>query len=128
MKSIVVNKLIVATLLLMVATGLEGQKPAIDLISSHQQYRHPEAIIDTGRNVPPMFHEQDSFNVPPSQNEHRDMEAGQKSRRQVGPSLDSIFQKEKTKRDTDLEHHVKNTQIIRQYLFLKFFIYISALN
>jgi hypothetical protein len=33
---------------LQLATGLAAQKPAIDLISSHRQFKHPEAIIDTG--------------------------------------------------------------------------------
>lgn len=115
MKSIVVNKLIVAALLFIAATGLEGQKPAIDLISSYQQYRHPEAIIDTGNNVKPMVLEQDSLNVPSSQNENRNTETGKKSRHQIGPSLDSLFHKEKI------------VQIIKQYQFLKIFIYITAL-
>jgi len=113
---------------LIAASGLEGQKPAIDLISSHQQYRHPEAIIDTGSNVTHLVRVQDSLNIPPAQNENRKIETEKKSRRQIGPSLDSIFQKEKDKRNTGVKHPVKIPQIMRQYHFLKFFIYITALK
>jgi hypothetical protein len=128
MKSIVVNKLIVAALLFITATGLEGQKPAIDLISSYQQYRHPEAIIDTGNNVKPMVLEQDSLNVSSSQNENRNTETGKKKRHQIGPSLDSLFQKEKIKRNAGEKQQMKIAQIIKQYQFLKIFIYFTALK
>jgi len=128
MKSIVVNKLIVAAVFLIAAAGLEGQKPAIDLISSHQQYRHPEAIIDTGSNVTNLVRVQDSLNIPPAQNENRKIEPEKKSRHQIGPSLDSIFQKEKDKRNNSEKQAVKFPQILKQYHFLKFFIYITALK
>jgi hypothetical protein len=128
MKSIVVNISLVAALLFIAATGLEGQKPAIDLISSYQQNRHPEAIIDTASHVYPTVREQDSLNVLPSQNENRKIEPEKKSRRQIGPSLDSLFQKEKIKRNTGEKQQLKIAQIIKQYQFLKIFIYITALK
>ena len=128
MKSIVVNKLIVATVFLIFTAGLYGQKPAIDLISSHQQYRHPEAIIDTGSNVTPIVRVQDSSKFPPAQNENRKIETDKKRRRQIGPSLDSIFQKEKIKRNTPEKPHVNISLLFRKYYSLRIFIYITALK
>ena len=57
MRSIVVYKMIIVIGALILTNGLAAQKPAIDLISSHQQNRHPEAIIDTGYAANPLIRE-----------------------------------------------------------------------
>ena len=83
---------------MILASGLTAQKPAIDLISSNRQNRHPEAIIDTGYAVTPLF--TDGFFTPtaPTQkhNPYLEEDTEKKKRRQIGPSLDSIFHKEET--------------------------------
>jgi hypothetical protein len=74
------------------ASALSAQKPAIDLITSNQQYKHPEAIMDTAYAVnPPVA---DSLMVQDrSARDHDLKENIKKNRRwQIGPSLDSLFQ------------------------------------
>lgn len=128
MKSIVVYKLIIVTGLLILTTGLTAQKPAIDLISSHQQYRHPEAIIDTGYAGKSLVREPTLVQVPPAQNQNLTGESGKKKRRQIGPSLDSIFQKKKTGSTTQEKPPVKTSLFNRKYNPIKIFICITALK
>ena len=77
---------------------LAAQKPAIDLISSHQQYRHPEAIIDTCFTIDSMAREPFQVKNSIGQNQKLPEESAKKKPRQIGPSFDSIFQK---KEDAD---------------------------
>ena len=128
MESIVVYRIIIVTGFLILTTGLTAQKPAIDLISSHQQYRHPEAIIDTGYAVNPLVREPTLVQVPPAQNQDLTDESGKKKRRQIGPSFDSIFQKKKTERTMHEKPPVKISLFNRKYIPIKIFIYITALK
>jgi len=128
MKSIVVYQIIIATGFLLLTTGLTAQKPAIDLISSHQRYRHPEAIIDTGYAVNPLVREPTMFQVPPVQNQNLTGESGKKRSRQIGPSLDSIFQKKETGSTTRKKTPVQISLFNIKYNPIKIFIYITALK
>ena len=70
MRSIVVYKIIIALGALILAAGLTAQKPTIDLITSHHQHKHPEAIIDTGFAVNPLVREPVLVQAPPVQNQN----------------------------------------------------------
>lgn len=109
MKSIVVYIVVFLSWFLIPGTELMAQKPAIDLISSHQQYRHPEAIIDTGYAVNPPVREAVLTKTPPVQDQKVKGETGKKKRRQIGPSLDTLFQKEEsnTAENLNLHHRIK---------------------
>ena len=128
MKSIVVYKIIILTCFLILAAGLKAQKPAIDLISSHHQYRHPEAIIDTGYAVNPPVREAVLRQVPPAQNKNLSGESGKKRRRQIGPSLDSIFQKEEARPPAKEKSQAKTSLFNKRYNPIKILFYITALK
>jgi len=128
MKSIVVYKIAILSWFLILSTGLMAQKPAIDLISSHRQYRHPEAIIDTGSAVNPQVREAVLNQVPPAQNQRLTDESGKKRRRQIGPSLDSIFQKEETRTPARQKSPAKKSIFNRRFNPIKILIYITALK
>lgn len=128
MRNIVVNKIIVLTGFLLLTTGVIAQKPAIDLISSHQQNRHPEAIIDTGKNVNPLVMEPDSLQLSPAQNQNLATESVKKRRRQIGPSLDSIFHKGENDRSKREKSTVNISLFFKKYYSLRIFIYITALK
>ena len=104
MKRIVVYRIVFGMGAWILASTLCAQKPAIDLITSNQQYRHPEAIIDTGYSVNPPA--ADSLLIQDrSAREHETKGNIRKNRhRQIGPSLDSLFQnrgsEEKSKKES----------------------------
>ena len=108
MKRIVVYRIAFGMGAWILASTLCAQKPAIDLITSNQQYRHPEAIIDTGFTVSPPA--ADSLLIQDrSAREHETKGKVRKNRhRQIGPSLDSLFQnresQEKSKKETPEKH------------------------
>ena len=130
MNSIVVYRILIVSWFIILASGLTAQKPAIDLISSHRQYRHPEAIIDTGYAVTPLF--RDGFLTPtaPDQN-HKSYpreETEKKKRRQIGPSFDSIFQKEE-KRIPSREESPVDTSFSKRKLYpIVIIFFITALK
>jgi hypothetical protein len=126
MNSIVVYRIIIASGFLILATGLLAQKPAIDLISSHQQFRHPEAIIDTGFAANPLVREAILIKTPPAENKKLKGEPEKKRRRQIGPSLDSLFQKEDNDNIKQEKQPVKISFFNRKYNPIKFLIYITA--
>jgi hypothetical protein len=126
MNSIVVYRIIIASGFLILATGLLAQKPAIDLISSHRQYRHPEAIIDTGYTVNPPVREAVLTQLPPAQKQNLKGESVKKKRRQIGPSLDSLFQKEDNGNIKQEKQPLKISLFNRKYNPIKFLIYITA--
>ena len=128
MKSIVVYKMIIVIGVLILTKGLAAQKPAIDLISSHQQNRHPEAIIDTGYNANPLIREAILIKTPPAENKKMKGESKKKRRRQIGPSLDSLFQKEDSEDIKQDKQPVKISLFNRKYNPIKFLIYITALK
>ena len=128
MKSIVVYKMIIVIGVLILTKGLAAQKPAIDLISSHQQNRHPEAIIDTGYTANPLIREAILIKTPPAENKKMKGESEKKRRRQIGPSLDSLFQKEDSEDIKQDKQPVKISLFNRKYNPIKFLIYITALK
>ena len=128
MKSIVVYKMIIVIGVLILTKGLAAQKPAIDLISSHQQNRHPEAIIDTGYAANPLIREAILIETPPAENKKLKGESEKKRRRQIGPSLDSLFQKEDNDNIKQEKQPVKISLFNRKYNPIKFLIYIIALK
>ena len=128
MKNIVVYKMIIVIGTLILAKGLAAQKPAIDLISSHQQNRHPEAIIDTAYSANPLIREAILIETPPAENKKLKGESEKKRRRQIGPSLDSLFQKEDNDNIKEEKQAVKISLFNRKYNPIKFLIYIIALK
>ena len=114
MKRIVVYKIIFGMVAGLLTGALSAQKPTIDLITSNQQYRHPEAIIDTAYTVNPRV--SDSLMVQDCSGRDHDLKGNIKKnkRRQIGPSLDSLFQKrgseEKSKKESPAKiafHRIK---------------------
>jgi hypothetical protein len=128
MKSIVVYIIAFLLWFLTLPTGLMAQKPAIDLISSHHHYRHPEAIIDTGYAVNPPLREAVLYQSSPEQNKELARESDKKKRRQIGPSLDSLFQKKDSKASEKEKSAVKISYYHKRLNPLKFIIYITALK
>ena len=128
MKSIVVYKITILLGTLLLTTGLMAQKPAIDLISSNHQYRHPEAIIDTGYAVNPPVREAVLKQVPPVQNQKQKAKSEKKKRRQIGPSLDSLFQKGEIKAPEQNKSPAKVSFFDRRFNLIKILIYITALK
>ncbi len=128
MNSIVVYRILIVIWFLITASGLAAQKPAIDLISSHRQYKHPEAIIDTGYSVTPLLRDGFLTPTPAVQNQNLRDVTEKKKRRQIGPSLDSIFQKEETKNPTREKSPTKISLYSRRFNPIKIIIYITALK
>jgi len=128
MKSIVVYKIIIVIGALILATGLTAQKPTIDLITSHQQHKHPEAIIDTGYAKNPLIREPVLVQAPPVHNQNLTAESDKKRRRQIGPSLDSIFQKKDSASSTRQEKPAKISLKKIKLNPIKILIYIIALK
>jgi hypothetical protein len=128
MKSIVVNRIIIVTGFLVMSALLEAQKPGIDLISTYQQNRHPEAIIDTGYAMNPSAREPIEIVAPPVQNQQNDGKCEKKRHRQLGPSLDTIFQKEENKNVGKDKKPVRISLLHRKNNPLKILIYITAIK
>ena len=128
MKSIVVYKIAILICLLVLSTGLMAQKPAIDLISTHHQYRHPEAIMDTGYTVNPSVREAVLDNTSPAQEQKLKAESEKKKRRQIGPSIDSLFQNEESTSPARKKSPMKISMFFHRYNPIKFIIYITALK
>jgi len=128
MNSIVVYRIVIVSWFIILASGLTAQKPAIDLISSHRQYRHPEAIIDTGYAVTPLLKDGFLTPTPAVQNQNLRYETEKKKRRQIGPSLDSIFQKEENKNPKQEKSPVKVSLFDKRFNPIKIIIYITALK
>jgi len=128
MISIVVYRMIILGGALLLATGLAAQKPAIDLISSHHQYKHPEAIIDTGYAVNPLARVPVLMEATTPQTQNKPKEAERKPRRQIGPSFDSIFFRTESEDSSKEKSPVKISLFNRKYNPVKIFISIIALK
>jgi len=128
MKSIVVYIITILTWFMIIPTGLMAQKPAIDLISSHHQYKHPEAIIDTGYTVNPLLREAVLIQKPPVQDQELVKKSGKKKRRQIGPSIDSLFHKEESKDSIREKSPAKISYFDRRFNLIKVLIYIIAIK
>ena len=128
MKSIVVYKIAFLCLFLLSGLELMAQKPAIDLISSQHRYRHPEAIVDTGYAVNPPVRDAVLKQLPPAEDKKQEARPGKKKRRQIGPSLDSIFQKEENKSPAREESPANISLINRRFYPVIFLIFITAIK
>lgn len=128
MKSIVVYRIAILTCLLVFSVGLMAQKPAIDLISTHHQYRHPEAIMDTGYTVNPSVRKAVLDYSSPAHEQKLKAESEKKKRRQIGPSLDSLFQNEESKTTAREKSPMKLSVVHHRYNPIKLLLYITALK
>ena len=128
MKSIVVYKVTILSGFLLMSTGLLAQKPAIDLISSNHQYRHPESIIDTSYTVNPPVRDAVLKTIPPAQEQKKTSKTRRKKRRQIGPSLDSLLHNGESKSHTREKNQAKVSFFNKRLNPVKFIIYITALK
>jgi hypothetical protein len=128
MKSIVVYKITIVTGFLFLATLLEAQKTGIDLISTFQQSRHPEAIIDTGSALNPTIRKTAKFEVPSVQKQNMTVQYEKKSSRMLGPSFDSLFHKEEHEKAHREKSAAKISFLNRKFNPLKILIYITTIN
>ncbi len=128
MNSIVVYRILIISWFLILASGIMAQKPSIDLISSHHHYRHPEAIMDTSYAVNPSVREAVLIQKSPVQNQNLTKESDKKRRRQIGPSLDTIFQKEELKGPKRKKSPTKTSLLNKRFNPIKIIIYITALK
>jgi hypothetical protein len=128
MKSIVVYKITILSCFLLLSTGLMAQKPAIDLISSHHKYRHPESIIDTLYTVHAPEKEAVLQQLPSEQDQKTTVTSKRKKRRQIGPSLDSLFHKEEGRDSAREKSPAKISFFDKRINPIKFLIYITALK
>ncbi len=114
--------------MLMTITILYGQKPAIKLLPTSYHFMHPEAMIDTSfandslyKYVPsplPQFIDNDTLKADPMK----------KVRRQIGPSFDSIFNKEEGRRFSGGLRSNSFSLHIKYLNPIKLFIHITALK
>ena len=128
MRNIVLYKIGLLAGFLMFGIVLNGQKPAINLLPSSHHYMHPEPMIDTSSA-------KDSFSVyiPKIQSHSNKTDTlirvtEKKLRPQIGPSLDSVLEKEKTRK---LSGRIKSKSFPQHIMYLnpiKLFIYITALK
>ena len=128
MKSIVVYKIISLTGFLLLSTGLLAQKPAIDLISANHQYRHPESITDTSNTVDPAVRDAVLNTIPPAKEQKNTSKVERKKRRQIGPSLDSLFHNEESNSHTREKNQAQILFLNKRLNPVKFIIYITAIK
>jgi hypothetical protein len=134
MNNIVVYRIIIVISAMVLASGLKAQKPSIDLITSHQQHRQSETMIDTGHIEYPPEPEPNMIQLSHEGEQKIKDRPEKKKHRQIGPSLDSIFphreaiQNAKTKDSMKKKAPIKVTLWNRKYNPVKFLIYIIALN
>jgi len=128
MKNIVVYKIVFLSCSLLISMSLMAQKPAIDLISSHHLYQHPEAIIDTAFTVNPPVREAVLIQTQDVQDQQSVGRTKKKKRRQIGPSFESLFQKEEDKSPAQDKSPVNVSIFHPRFNPVKFLIFITALK
>ena len=128
MKSIVVYRTLFLSCFLLLALGLTAQKPAIDLISSQHQHRHPEAMADTVNVVNPPVREGFLTPAPPVQKQKSSLNKNKKKRRQIGPSLDSLFQRAESRTSSREQSPAKSSLLKKRFNPLRLIIFITALK
>jgi len=128
MKCIVVYRITILVGVLLLTSELAAQKPTIDLITSHHLHRHPESMIDTAYAANPLVREPVPAQAPPVGNQTEATESDKKRRRQIGPSLDSLFQKKDSTSTVRQKTTVKISLLNKRFSPIKILIYIIALN
>ena len=128
MNNIVLYKTSFSIGLLILALSLSAQKPVIDLIPSSHQIRETEAIVDTSFVLDSMAHNSKYVRPTAIQKENVSRESLKKERRQIGPSLDSLFGKPEARKADSSRITGKASLYIRKLNPVKFFISIIALK
>ena len=128
MKSIVVYIIGFLTCFLLHSGALMAQKPAFDLISSNHRYRHPEVIMDTSYKVNPSVREAVLKPQPQVQDQKVTARSERKKRRQIGPSLDSLFHKEESKAPSREKAQMKISFLNKRINPINILIKITALK
>lgn len=128
MKSIVVYIILFLSCLLLFASSLAAQKPAIDLISSSHQQRHPETRADTAYVVNPPVRAGFLTPAPPVQNQKSSLKEDKKKGHQIGISLDSLFQKEESRSTTRESTPVRISLFMKRYNPMRLIIFIIAVK
>jgi hypothetical protein len=113
---------------LTLTTVMAAQKPVIDLIPSSHQIMNPEAIVDTSVAIDSLVRKNAYVHPPADQNENATIENMKKERRQIGPSMDSLFRKPETRNTKSTRTTGSISLYIRKLNPVKFFISIIALN
>ncbi len=128
MKCIVVYRITILVGVLLLTSELAAQKPTIDLITSHHLHRHPESMIDTAYATNPLVREPLPVQAPLAETKNVAAESDKKRRRQIGPSLDSLFQKKDSTNSVRQKAPVKISVLNRKFSPIKILIYITALK
>ena len=128
MNNIVLYKMILLAGFLTLTTVMAAQKPVIDLIPSSHQIKNPEAIVDSSVAIDSLVRKSAYVQPPADQNANTTRENVKKERRQIGPSMDSLFRKPETRNTKS----TRTTGSISLYLIkfnpVKFFVSIIALK
>ena len=128
MRDIVLYKIGLLVGFLMIGTLLTGQKPAINLLPSSHHYMHPEPMIDTSlaNDSFPIYNPKIQSHS--NETDTLDRVTEKKVRPQIGPSFDSVFQKERARK---FAGRTKSKDFPQHTMYLnpiKLFIYITALK
>jgi hypothetical protein len=128
MNNIVLYKIIFLSGFLALATATSAQKPAIDLIPSSHQIMHPDASIDTSLVLDSLVRMKAYVQPPAKNTEKAPIENVKKVRRQIGPSMDSLFKRTEKKEMQSTRKAGSLSLYIRKFNPVKFFISITALK
>ena len=128
MNNIVLYKMVLLTGFLALASVMSAQKPVIDLIPSSHQIMNPEAIVDTSMAIDSLVRKNAYVQPPADQKENATIEKVKKERRQIGPSMDSLFRKPETRNTQSTRTTGSISLYIRKFNPVKFYISIIALK
>ena len=128
MNNIVLYRMIVSIWILVLAISLSAQKPAIDLIPSSHQITQREAVVDTSFALDTLVQNNPNIQPPAAQEENTQPENIKKERRQIGPSIDSLFRKAENKHAASNKTTGSISLFIIKFNPLKFFISIIAIK
>jgi len=127
MNNIVLYKLLFSIGILVLATAMTAQKPNIDLIPSSYKALPTEAVIDTSQALDSLI--RNTCNEDPGFQEQLSSDVHvKKERRQIGPSVDSLFKRPESKKAVSENSAGKLSLYIRQFNPIRFFIRISAIK
>ena len=128
MNYIVVYRITILSCFLLLSTGLTAQKPEGDLILTHHQLKHAEAICDTVSVINQPVRQGFFTPSPAVQNQKSSLKAENKKRSQIGSSFDSLFQREESSSSSREQSPAKNSLLNKRYNPLKIILFITALK
>jgi hypothetical protein len=120
--------MILATGLLVLVTSLSAQITSIDLIPSSHQIRPHAAIIDTSSALDSLVQKTIDTWTPADLEKNASRESIKKERRQIGPSMDSLFRKAEARNARPDRRAWSISLHSRKFNPVKFFISIIALK